>query len=197
METYDRIRLVETNRSKELVEGRAAVDALHRKVSTWAGHLDAGKSILGFDKRTYGDRPEVADDVISDAQSLLQVVQDHMDANSESLPQGPDLISDVSAALETARKEWLEAEGLKSEYQELVEDNRTNAQRFSDYLVAFRQSLASELGRQHPDFQALRAAKISRNVLEDGEAEDLPPSLIPPAATPPAAPAQAEEVPAE
>lgn len=83
-------------------------------------------------------RPEVGDDVISVAQSLLQVVQDHMDANLETLPQGPGLPTDVAAALETARTEWLEAEGLKSEYQKLVEENRTNAQRFSDLLVAFR-----------------------------------------------------------
>ena len=68
---------------------------------------------------------------------------------------------------------------MKAEYRMLLEENRKNAQLLSDLLVAFRRALARIIGSSHPDYQTLRANRIKRDVLEEGEAEDLPEHLVP------------------
>lgn len=179
MDTYDRLRTLTATRGQELAQGKAAVATVVDKMASWAAQLGAIGAIEDFDPRDFGDNPAVPDDVLSDADALVDIVQTQLETEPESIPFGQALIDDMVPAVESAKQEWVEATGLKSDHQELVNQNRENARVLSGLLVAFRRSIARVLGRNHPDYQTLRATKIDREVLEDGEADDLPPHLIP------------------
>jgi len=173
--TYDRLRLLQVARATELAQGKLAVDLLYRLMRSWIGLVAANRSISGFDASEYGDNPEVMDDVINDGKSFVEIVQQHAD----KIVNSDVLLEEVGGALEVAIKEWSEAESLRQEYQELVEENRKNAEILHELLVAFRSTLRLTIGRANPAYQTLRVKAIKRDVLEPGEEADLPPDMIP------------------
>ena len=174
-ESYDRLRVLEASRATELAEGKKTVQELYKKMRGWVSIVAMNGQISGFDAGSYGDNPGVMDDVIHDAEALIELVTDH----AESVPSSDALLAELSQALQIATTEWTEAESLGQEYQEIVKQNRVNANNLHDILVAFRSTLASVIGRADPDYQRLRSSKIDRTVLEEGEEEDLPENLIP------------------
>jgi hypothetical protein len=142
---------------------------------SWIGLVAANRSISGFDASEYGDRPDVMDDVINDGKSFIEIVEQH----AASIPNAEILLQEVGAALEMAVKEWSEAETLRQEYQELVEENRKNAEILHELLVAFRTTLRLTIGRANPAYQSLRVKAIKRDVLEPGDEADPTPDVIP------------------
>jgi hypothetical protein len=176
---FDLLEILETERALELGQGKAAVEVLIRSMNAWAGQVAGTKAIPGFVASAYGASPDVPDDTIKDAERLLGTVKKHHELDPEAMPFAPALLEDLGAALEKARVEWSQAEAIKSQHQDLVVKNRENAEKFSDLLISFRRALATFVGRSHPDYQTLRSSRIAREVLEEGEAADLPPSLIP------------------
>lgn len=166
--TYDRLRVLETERATELRQGHESVAKLGKTLRGWLAIMEVNESIQGFDASEFSSM-EVPDDILHDAQVFLDLVAKH----AQTLPNADVLTQEISEALTVAKKEWSEAEALRLEYQDLVEENRENADRLQDVLVAFRKTLAQTIGRQSPDYQRLRASRIRRDVYEPGE-EQLP-----------------------
>jgi hypothetical protein len=169
--TYDRLRLLEVARATELALGKAAVNDLHKVLRSFIGLVSANRNLEGFDASDYGDSPDVMDDVINDAKSFVQVVEEH----KEQIPSADLILQEVGAALAIAETEWSEAMNLRQEYQALIEENRTNAQALHELLIAFRATLRATIGRANPAYQSLRAKTISRTVLEPEDEEILAP----------------------
>lgn len=190
MSTYDRLRVLEAARKMELSEGRRAVGLLHRGLRGWVAQLSMGNVIPDFDRTDYGDNPAVMDDVISDAEALIDLVTTH----AAHIPFADALLADLTALLETAKTEWTQAEALKQSYQDLIKENDTAAEALQQSLVAFRQTLAATIGRRDPDYHLLRASKIARDQLEPGEEVGLPPDLVPGGEDEPALEEVGEEV---
>lgn len=177
--SYDALRISATTRSSELKQGHRAARALLTRMLGWVAHIDAHKAIDGFDRSGFGDSPDVPDDVISDAATLVDMVKTVLEQDPESVSFAEALLGELEPLLQAARIEWSEAEAARSTHQLQVAENQRNATQFAELLIGFRRSLARVVGRNHPDFQRLRAAKIDRTALEAGEAEGLPSDLIP------------------
>jgi hypothetical protein len=179
IETYDALRLLGIKLDREMIEGKEKVDVLSTKLASYVTVVDTMGAIEGFDREEFDASPNVPDDVISDAVSFLDAIQAQMELDPESVPNGQAITDDLTVALEEAQVEWKEADGVKNEHRAILEQNRENARALSSLLVGFRRVLGRSLGRSHPDYQTLRAAKIDRDVLEDGEEEGLPEHLVP------------------
>ena len=79
----------------------------------------------------YDGASGVPDDVISDAEVLLDVIKKQLELDPESLPMGQAIVDDMSVAVDNASKEWSEADDIKNEYRTLLEQNRDNGQALS------------------------------------------------------------------
>lgn len=172
VETYDRLRLVENQRQVDVAEGHAAAKALAGKVRSWANQVSATKMIAMFDATTYGNRPGVPDDVITDANHLVESVKGKTSDGETAPAWVAPLLADLEPAIALAQKEWAEAEALKSEYTSLINKIRTCGEDFSDLLIAFRRTLRSTIGSAHPDFQSLRVVRIDRSAVDEEEGDD-------------------------
>lgn len=182
IDTYDGLRALGVTADRELAQGKQAVELLGTKLISYSAQIEATGKIEGFKRTDYDGAASVPDDVISDAEVFVDVVKRQVDDDPESLPMAQSMLDDMVAALEAAKKEWAEADGLRADYRALLEQNRENAKMLSGLLVAFRKALGRILGRAHPDYQTLRANKVDRMVLEEGEEEGLPEHLLPPPA---------------
>lgn len=160
--TYDALDQANARQSVELGQSSQVSLELYKSLKAWGGQLVAAAVIDGFSAADYGKRPEVADDVVADSERVVGIVQQHVAEYPESLPFADALIADLTAGIEKVNKERAEAEQAKSEYILLVNQNRENAEVLSRLLIGFRRSLAAVIGRNHPDYQALRAAKVDR-----------------------------------
>ena len=167
IEVADALRTSGTRRQTEYKEGKDAVAGLARALRAWVGQIAALKVIEGFDTGSYADNPSVPDDVINDAEVFISTVQGHVEVNPDTIPFAEAMMADVTAKLELAQKEWLEAEQERTKHQDLIAQNRKLARLFMDHLIPFRRALGSEIGRNHPDYHALRSARISRELPED------------------------------
>jgi hypothetical protein len=154
MGTYDKCQKYEASYKKEMAEGRGAVAALLKQVRTWVPL--AKRDIPGFDATSFGDQSDVPDDVIEDGERLASTIQDYRDSKGNPLPYQKAALDGLTPALQSAAKEWAEAEAADSEYQKLLASVRQLASELQKELVALRRSLMAVVGRNDKDFQKLR-----------------------------------------
>lgn len=172
IETYDRARAFNPVWGQELREGRTLRSVLLRKVQGWAVQVQI--DVPSFDASKIGDRPEVADDVVSDAKTVIDTV-DAAVARGQELHYAEALKADLQAAMEPLLAEVEQAGDAHAEYTKQLAEAREAAALFQTHLVAFRRTLAIFIGRSHPDFQKLRAARARMVDADDDEtAASLP-----------------------
>jgi hypothetical protein len=154
---YDQLKAFSTTRSGRMEQGRTATVRLLKLLRAWTAV--AQPQVPGFDRSTFGDKPAVPDDVISDAEHFVQIIEQH---NAEA--QGPlgftdGLMQELLPAIEAAKTEWSSAGLSRADHNELLAVVREASGAFSVDLVAFRQTLLAIIGRGHPDYQKLRVAR--------------------------------------
>lgn len=166
---YDAAAKYENNWRREMNEGKGAVAKLVSAIRSWLPLL--ARDIPQFDTTTFADKPDVPDDIIEDAQRLLDILDEAHDAQNNPLAYANDAKSALNGALTAANLEWTEAEAADSHYQKLLATVRATAAVFDLELQTFRRTLAHVAGRNDKDFQKLRAEKAAHKDDEDDPAD--------------------------
>lgn len=161
---------------KEMDEGRGAIKAVLDTMRSWLPLVQ--RDVPGFEGRDFGDKPDVPDDVIEDAGRFFDIVADYQNDAGEPLKYQDNLLQKLEPALQSAIKEWGEAESADKKYQSLLASMRQTAQAFDDDLKPFRRSLAVVAGRSDKDYQKLRAQKAQTSDEDDDAASPAPPSQV-------------------
>jgi hypothetical protein len=170
---HDMVTRAAAERLQEHGNGKTKIDELLKKERIWAAKLSI--DIPGLNPADFGDNPDVPDDVLSDGDKLIEIGTNHRDLNGEPLPYAELLVQDLGAAIEEAKTEWDEAEGVQGGYRTLRAQCREAAAAFEKGLIAFRRALKAVIGRAHPDFQKLRVERArTRDVDDDEGAKALP-----------------------
>jgi hypothetical protein len=170
---YDKARAFEATRAKSMKGGKGATRELLMKLRGWTALVQ--KYIDGFDRSTYGDKHEVPDDVISDAENFLLILDEHNSTEETPLAVTDALKADLEAALEAARAEWFGAGDASSEQESLRKMVRDSGETFQGDLVSFRQTLRAFLGKTHVDYRKLRVLRATvEDEDDDAVARDLP-----------------------
>lgn len=170
IDAYDKAAKHETTWKREMNEGRGAIAKLLVQIRSWLPVIHGDVPTLNTS--TFGDNPDVPDDVIADAERLLGEATDAKTDLGEPLPYLPEIQTSLGVALEEARKDWKEAEASDSSYQLLQATARATGDAFDAELTRFRRTLAAVAGRQDKDYQKLRAARVSHpDEDDDGSAE--------------------------
>lgn len=178
IESYDSVKRYNGEWQKQMREGRGAVAELVSAIRSWLPRLSV--DLPEFDRSTFADTA-VPDDVMEDAQRLLETVEEHQERASDPsnqlrlLPYAEQLQSQVGPALDAASKEWLEAETADTQYQQALAKTRELARQFELELVAFRATLSATFGRSDADYQKLRTSRASGADPEDDAA--APPAV--------------------
>ncbi len=178
--SYDKCMKFEAEWKREMNEGRAANAALLKLIQSWAPLLK--RDVPGFDSSTFGDQPQVPDDVIEDGERLVSVIEEFRDPKGNPLPYQKAALDGLVPALQAAVKEWSEAEAADSEHQRLLATVREQAEALQGDLIALRRILMVTVGRSNRDFQKLRAERAALPDDEDDPAAPLPPKPLLPAA---------------
>lgn len=169
---YDQAARIRATWQREHQEGRDAITALASSVRTWLPLV--ARHIGGFDSSAFLDTA-VPDDVVRDAERLVTTVQEHTDASGVPLAYREPLVAEVTALVEAARKEYVEAESADQGYQQSLVEARAAAELFDVELQAFRKTLLTLLGRADKDYQKLRARRASQRDEDDDADAPLPP----------------------
>ncbi len=170
MSSYDSVKRFNPKWQKEMREGRGAVANLITLMRSWLPRV--GRDIPHFDGSTFADTA-VPDDVMEDVERLLETVEEHQElatAGTEGvtpLAYADALQEELLAGLQTATKEWSEAEAADTEYQQALARTRELARAFEQELIAFRATLATTFGRSDTDYQKLRTARASTSDPDD------------------------------
>jgi hypothetical protein len=172
IDAYDKAAMHETAWKREMNEGRGAIAALLVQMRSWLPVIHGDVPTLNTS--TFGDNPEVPDDVIGDAERLIAEATDAKTALGDPLPYLAELQTTFGAELEKARTEWKEAEASDSSYQLLLATARETGDVFDNELTRFRRTLAAVAGRQDKDYQKLRASRVS-HADEDDDGSPEPP----------------------
>jgi hypothetical protein len=172
---YDTASKYENAWRREMKEGKGAVAKLVLNIRSWLPLL--ARDIPEFDASTFADKPLVPDDILEDANRLLDILDEATNAEGQPLDYAVTARTAIADALAPANQEWAEAEAADSHYQQLLADVRATAAAFDLELQTFRRSLAHVAGRSDKDFQKLRAERAAQPDDEDDPA-------APPATTP-------------
>jgi len=151
---YDRTMRYQANWKKEMDEGRGATASLLKLIRAWMPLLR--RDLPGFDASTFGDRPDVSDDVIEDGQRLASLVDEFRDERGLPVPYRTVLLELLGPALRMAVKERGEAEAADLQYQQHLAEVRRLAALLQKDLVALRQTLAVVVGRSDKDYLKLQ-----------------------------------------
>lgn len=168
--SYDGVKRFGAKWQKEMAEGRGAVFTLVSQMREWLPRLSV--DLPHFDRSTFADT-SVPDDVMEDAERLRDTIEDHealaADAANQlkPLPYATDLLAKLGLAYAAATKEWREAEEADSHYQQALAKTRALAGQLQQELVAFRETLASVVGRSDMDYQKLRTQRAATADPED------------------------------
>lgn len=165
---------------REMIEGKGAVAKLLADMRGWLPLLT--RDIPQFDPSSFADKPDVPDDILEDANRLLDTLDSATDADGKSLDYAANAINLLNASLTAANKEWAEAESADSHYQKLLANVRASAAVFDLELQTFRRSLSHVAGRNDKDFQKLRAERASTS--DDDDDPNAPPPPAPVTPTP-------------
>jgi hypothetical protein len=189
IQAYDGVANYQTTWRKEMQEGKSAIGALVTLIRGWLPLLT--RDVPGFDPSSFGDHPDVPDDVIEDGERLLSAIKDGKDKKGNELSYGPTALAALEASITAADKEWSEAEASDAEYQSRLAATRATADAFDKELQAFRRSLGTVLGRSNKDFQKLRTERASHTDEEDDASGPAAPEPVAPA-SPEAGPPKGE-----
>lgn len=173
---YDTAAKYENTWRREMKEGKGAVAKLVSDIRSWLPLL--ARDIPEFDATSFADKPDVPDDVVTDANQLLDTLDSATDADGKSLDYAPNAQNSLNASLAAANKEWSEAEAADSHYQQLLANVRSTAAVFDLELQTFRRSLSHVAGRNDKDFQKLRAERASSSDDDDDPTAPAPPAPV-------------------
>jgi hypothetical protein len=173
---YDHAAKFQANWKKEMAEGRSAVARLLKGIQSWAPLLK--RDIPGFDGSTYGDNPEVPDDVIEDGERMMSVVEEFRDSLGAPLAYHKAALDSLGPLLQGAVKEWSEAEAADAEYQKDFAAVRAMADSLQRDLAAFRRTLMATVGRKDKDFQKLRVEHAGEPDEDDDPNVPVPPKPV-------------------
>lgn len=167
--SYDGVKRFNATWQKELSEGHGAVASLIGAIRAWLPRLS--QDLPHFDRTTFADT-SVPDDVMEDAERLRETVEAHQELAQtpeqvKPLPYAADLLGQLEPAYAAAVKEWREAELADTQYQQALAKTRALAGQVHQELVAFRETLASVVGRRDMDYQKLRVQRASTADPED------------------------------
>jgi hypothetical protein len=172
IEAYDKAAMHETAWKREMNEGRGAIAKLLVQMRSWLPVIHGDVPTLNTS--TFGDNPEVPDDVIADGERLLKEATDAKTPLGDPLPYLTELQTSFGADLEKARTEWKEAEASDSSYQLLLATVRATGDAFNSELTRFRRTLAAVAGRQDKDYQKLRAERVTHPDEDDDGGGEAP-----------------------
>jgi len=170
MDSYDGVQRYSAEWRKQMREGRSAIATLTTEMRSWLPRL--GVDIPQFDRSTFADS-DVPDDIMEDAQRLLETVEEHQELAAdesnqlEPLPYAEQLQASLAPLFEAAAKEWREADASDSDYQQALAKVRGLARDFERELVAFRATLSTAFDRSDADYQKLRTARAATPDPED------------------------------
>ena len=176
---YDTAAKYENSWRKEMREGRGAVAALLKSIRGWLPLVV--RDVPGFDSSTFGDQPDVPDDVLADGERLVSVIDETTLPGGASLAYKAAAIADLEPVLQAAQKEWQEAEAADSQYQKLLAAVRAAGNAFDTELQLFRRTLSSIAGRQDKDFQKLRSERAAAADEDDDPAAPPASPVVEPA----------------
>jgi hypothetical protein len=141
---YDKSMKFDADWKREMAEGRGAIVVLLKQIRAWAPLVK--RDVPGFDTSTYGDQPDVPDDVIEDGERLASVIQEFRDSKGDALPYQKAALDALGVALQAA----------DSQHQQLLASVRELAASLQQELVALRRSLMAVAGRTDRDYLKLR-----------------------------------------
>ena len=186
IESYDSLRVLGQRRATERAEGLEATETLAKTTRGWALQIEALAIIEGFTVRDVAGKSTVPDDVLNDTRAFLRMIDEHLEVNPETIPFLDLMRSSIEPMLETASREWSEAEHARGAHSLAVVQNREAAAKLAPCLASFRRTLAQVLGRTNAEYQSLRANKVSRiEAVEEHEGEALSEGPVAPPATDP------------
>ncbi|MBC7173783.1 MAG: hypothetical protein H5U40_15185 [Polyangiaceae bacterium] len=172
---YDAAGRHESTWRREMLEGRGAMAALLRDLGAWKPHIAREKPEL--DLTTIGDRPTVPEDLTSDALALAEALDAVRDPDGNTPTWAAGAAAKLRESTKRAEDETDEAAAADAQHNELLAAVRKAKAPFEAELSRFRATLEAVLGRSHPDFQKLRAKKVST---PDPEDDPAAPSAAPP-----------------
>lgn len=181
---YDAASRYSSKWKKEMTEGRGAAAKLLKLIQQWTPHLV--RDVPGFDASTFGDKPDVPDDVIADGERLLDTIDDHRDGGGAMLTYREAGMNEIGPVLASAVSEWTEAEEADRKYQDLLATVRDTGSVFDAELQLFRRTLGAVVGHSDRDYQKLRSEKAP--VADEDDDAGAPSAAVVPAAasgTPP------------
>jgi hypothetical protein len=167
--TFDSAQAFDQALSEAFEHRSAASDNLARNMRAWTAVLV--NDLKGFDSTRYGDKPEVAVDVIDDAEALLVFLADYAEDGGTPPPYTDTLKQDMEALIEAAKADLKVATSRSARLSELRTLVRQKAVKFHRDLIAFRRALKALVGSNHPDYQALRVVRGAE--LSDIRSEEL------------------------
>lgn len=156
---YDTAGRHEATWRREMGEGRGAMAALDNEIAAWKPHV--ARERPGFDLSTIGDRPTVPEDLIEDGHALADELDEIRGADGAAPAWATAAAVSVRAKADDAERETDEAAAADVTHNEQLARVRTAKAVFDAELALFRETLRVVLGRNHPDFQKLRARKAS------------------------------------
>jgi hypothetical protein len=171
-----RIPKYQASWKKEMAEGRSAIASLVKLMQTWLPLLK--RDVPGFDGGTYGDNPEVPDDVIEDGERLASVLDEFRDSKGNPLPYQKAALDALTPAVQAAIKEWGEAEATDAQYQQSFATVRQMAEPLQRDLVTLRRTLMVTAGRSDKDYQKLRAERAGFPDEDDDANAPTPPKPV-------------------
>ena len=172
---YDEAAKHDNTWRREMNEGKGAVAQLLAHIKSWLPLLE--RDVPQFQVATFGDKPDIPDDVIEDGARMLEILGESTDAQGNGLPYARTAADELNSALALANREWAEAEAADSTHQKLLERVRATAAVFDTDLQAFRRTLGHVVGRNDKDYQRLRAERVLHTDQE--EEGDMPPPVKP------------------
>lgn len=173
---YDRTMKCQGNLKKEMDEGRGAVAALLKLIRSWLPLIK--RDVPGFDASTFGDKPDLPDDVIEEAQRLACMIETFRDGKGEPVSYQQALLALLRPAMQLAVKEWTEAETADSQYKQHLAKVRALAVLLQKDLVAIRQTLSAVVGRDDKDYLKLQVGHAATPDEDDDPSGPTPPGPV-------------------
>ncbi|MBN1608641.1 MAG: hypothetical protein JW940_18575 [Polyangiaceae bacterium] len=92
---YDAAMKYTAHWRKEMSEGGTAVATLTKELRGWLALVL--RDVPGFDGSSYNDSPRVADDVVEDAERLMDVLEEYRDPAGLALAYSPQALARLGA----------------------------------------------------------------------------------------------------
>ncbi len=139
---------------------RQALARLRVTLRSWVAFLS--DSLPGLDPSVLGDSPTVAEDLIADAESLLELAARHETSGRPAVVGLDAMKLELTAAIDAARIEANDSTQAAAELSLARTELRDAASELQAQLVSFRQVLRYQLGSTHPDYVRLRVNRRGR-----------------------------------